>query len=204
MTDGSVIYPTVSLYLYDLMQGLGETQEQCLGRSRGFYRKIYGDDREKYLPLQGREEVNHPFLELHPADSRIEPFASPADGYYYPVQLGDTYALFVDYSGELIDGQADLSPQDLSNKPFLDRLIEGQTNQLIAIAGTGLATSQIASAAIVAYQSSPSTSPSPGAGKELYAFIFTQPFWLSLLAGTIASLLLWAILAGLGKIRGST
>jgi Holliday junction resolvase RusA-like endonuclease len=81
--------------------------------------KIYGNRVDSYCPLQQRELANDPFRELHP--SQIEPFADPADGYYYPVQLDDTYALLMDYSGELQNGTENLEPQALDTKPFRDR-----------------------------------------------------------------------------------
>lgn len=119
MIHESIIYPTVSLYLYDLFQGLGDTATNSADRSTWFYRKIYGDLVDSYRPLQQRELANDPFRELHP--SKIEPFADPADGYYYPVQLDDTYALLVDYSGELLNGTENLEPQALDTNPFRDR-----------------------------------------------------------------------------------
>lgn len=119
MIHESVIYPTVSLFLYDLILGLGDTATNPADRSTWFYRKIYGDRVDSYRPLQQRELANDPFRELHP--SQIEPFADPADGYYYPVQLDDTYALLVDYSGELQNGTENLEPQALDTNPFRDR-----------------------------------------------------------------------------------
>lgn len=116
MIHESVIYPTVSLYLYDLFQGLGDTKPNSADRSTWFYRKIYGERVDSYRPLQQREQANDPFRELHP--SQLEPFADPADGYYYPVQLDDTYALLVDYSGELLNGKENLEPQNLDTNPF--------------------------------------------------------------------------------------
>ncbi len=121
MIHESVIYPTVSLFLYDLFQGLGDTATNPADRSTWFYRKIYGDLVDSYRPLQQRERANHPFTELHPSPERIEPFADPADGYYYPVQLDDTYALLVDYSGKLQNGTENLETQALDTNPFRDR-----------------------------------------------------------------------------------
>jgi hypothetical protein len=131
----SVIYPTVNLYLYDLLQGLGESESSSSAgvtppivgtgdptehRAQNFYRKIYGDRVDKDLArVRSRELANSHFTELHP--QQIEPFGDPADGYYYPVQLDDTYALFVDYSGKRQGGKENFDPQDLATNPFGDR-----------------------------------------------------------------------------------
>ena len=131
----SVIYPTVNLYLYDLLQGLGESESSSSAgvtppivgtaaptehRAQNFYRKIYGDRVDKDLAhFRFRELANSHFTELHP--QQIEPFGDPADGYYYPVQLDDTYALLVDYSGDRQGGKDNFDPQDLATNPFGDR-----------------------------------------------------------------------------------
>ena len=123
----AVIYPTVSLYLYDLIEGLGDAKTTSDGaisspeiRAKDFWRKIYGDDVNMHFhKLQQRERANHSFNELLPG--QYESFDDPADGFYYPIQSGDTYALLVDYSGELKDGKQNYDPQDLDSNPFHDR-----------------------------------------------------------------------------------
>ena len=125
----SVIYPTVNLYLYDLLQGLGESSTNSNGsvappndRATKFYRKIYGNGVDKELArLRSRERANSHFTELI-FPERYEPFGEFIDGYYYPVQLDDTYALLVDYSGKLRgDKTANFAPQYLdATKPFSD------------------------------------------------------------------------------------
>ena len=123
----AVIYPTVSLYLYDLIEGLGDskipsatTLSPTEVRAKNFWRKIYGDDVNMHFhKLQQHERANQPFNELLPG--HYEPFDDPADGFYYPIQSGDTYALLVDYSGELKDGKENYDPQDLDSNPFHDR-----------------------------------------------------------------------------------
>ena len=65
-----------------------------------------------------------------------------------------------------------------------------QINTSIAIAGVGLATSQIASAVIIAQQNPPKNVP----------FYQTQAMWYSIGAGAIASFAFWIILSSCIKI----
>ncbi|MBR8836610.1 MAG: hypothetical protein DSM106950_21975 [Stigonema ocellatum SAG 48.90 = DSM 106950] len=65
-----------------------------------------------------------------------------------------------------------------------------QLNTTIAIAGVGLATSQIASAVIIAQENPPKN----------IAFYQTQAFWVSIGTGAIASFIFWIILSLLLKI----
>ncbi|MBW4644844.1 MAG: hypothetical protein KME23_17940 [Goleter apudmare HA4340-LM2] len=57
-------------------------------------------------------------------------------------------------------------------------------NNTVAIAGVGLATSQIASSIIIAQETPPSDVP----------FFQTTAFWWSIATGIVASLILWCIL----------
>ncbi|MBW4504125.1 MAG: hypothetical protein KME57_32345 [Scytonema hyalinum WJT4-NPBG1] len=57
-------------------------------------------------------------------------------------------------------------------------------NNTVAIAGVGLATSQIASSIIVAQETPPKNIP----------FLQTSAFWTSIAAGIVASLILWSLL----------
>lgn len=117
----SIIYPSINLFLYDLREGLGQGDQRVAQNRRGFARKLYGDLAENLLSdrlnlIQQRENPEAEYLEL--LETRILPFDDPENGKYYPVQLGDTYGLVVDYSGKLNpDGKANDDPQTVQFNP---------------------------------------------------------------------------------------
>ncbi|MGB7275435.1 MAG: hypothetical protein WBC69_19255 [Geitlerinemataceae cyanobacterium] len=117
----SIIYPSINLFLYDLREGLGQDDGTVAQNRRIFARKLYGNLAEDLLndrlkSLQQRETPEAEYLEL--LETRTLPFEDPEDGQYYPVQLGDTYGLVVDYSGKLNpDSKANDSPQAVQLNP---------------------------------------------------------------------------------------
>ncbi len=106
LTQGiKLIYPTVDLFIYDLHDSLGESQEEIDQNRQRFWEGIYG----KNLPLQQLTKLqeietnsNSSNTELL-GNGRVEIFKPPFDGYYYPLKIGDTYALQIDYSGKIND-----------------------------------------------------------------------------------------------------
>jgi hypothetical protein len=68
---------------------------------------------------------------------KVRKFQSPLDGYYYPLQIGDSYALQVNDSGKLdANGQYNDEPQNIKDEPFLKlkqeitQHISGQTGTI--------------------------------------------------------------------------
>ncbi|MBW4446718.1 MAG: hypothetical protein KME38_07545 [Spirirestis rafaelensis WJT71-NPBG6] len=104
----NLIYPTVDLFVYDLQQGLGQTDEQINQNRHQFWRKIKPELNKDYQQLNPQEQdllKELAFLEKTEADyvellvpEKLENFLSDLEGYYYALQLGDTYALQVDCS----------------------------------------------------------------------------------------------------------
>jgi hypothetical protein len=96
-----LIYPTVDLFLYDLRDGLGQSSDQIDQNRRRFWQRIYNDslNEQKLEQLQATEESFSSYIELL-GTHKIERFKHPLDGYYYPVKLGDTYAVQIDCSGK--------------------------------------------------------------------------------------------------------
>jgi hypothetical protein len=96
-----LIYPTIDLFLYDLRDGLGQSSDQIHQNRRRFWQRIYNDslNEQKLEQLQATEETFSSYIELLDTQ-RIERFKYPLDGYYYPVKLGDTYAVQIDCSGK--------------------------------------------------------------------------------------------------------
>ncbi|MCM0591800.1 MAG: hypothetical protein KA716_16915 [Gloeotrichia echinulata DEX184] len=122
MSD-KIIYPSIDLFLYDLKDGLGQDELKIDQNCRDFCHKIYNelDEKsfeEKYEQIQRHKNTDAEVIEL--LETRRREFPSPLDGYYYPLQLGDTYALQVDYSGkEDANGKSNDNEQELDNEPFL-------------------------------------------------------------------------------------
>ncbi|GAB4209294.1 MAG: hypothetical protein Fur006_68930 [Coleofasciculaceae cyanobacterium] len=96
-----LIYPTVDLFLYDLGDGLGQSSDQINHNRRRFWQRIYNRslDEKELAESQAQEATFSNYIELL-GTNKIERFKYPLDGYYYPVKLGDTYAVQIDCSGK--------------------------------------------------------------------------------------------------------
>lgn len=122
-----LIHPTLDLFLYDLREGLGQDTQKIDENRTQFWQRIYSNSQnnsyaskiqdETFLAkLQEAEKLESSFIELLGSDI-VKHFERPLEGYYYPVQIGDTYALHVDCSGVYVDGirQSNYKPQPLEN-----------------------------------------------------------------------------------------
>ncbi len=118
----NIIFPTLDLFLYDLKDGLGEDETIIDSRCKAFCEKIFGDldentFNEKYAQIKKNRYSEADGIDL--LETRFREFDSPDDGYYYPRQFGDTYALLIDYSGKLnANNKSDDKPQDINDKFF--------------------------------------------------------------------------------------
>jgi hypothetical protein len=109
-----LIYPTINLLQYNLRDGLGDSEQKILARSASFYRKFLPEGKD-LTPYRDREQADREFNQLLYTDLTAFPYQllpKPFDGFYYPVQLGDTYALQLNYSGRLVNGKPNRQPQD--------------------------------------------------------------------------------------------
>ncbi|MEA5489862.1 MULTISPECIES: hypothetical protein [Pseudanabaena] len=116
--SNSLIYPTIDLFLYDLAEGLGQVDNNIAQISKNFWQRIYGDK------LSNAQLKTFSQTELEPSDyiqllgaKRSEPFEGTLDdGYYYPVKLGNTYALQVNCSIDKLDKNTrNFAPCDIKN-----------------------------------------------------------------------------------------
>ncbi|BAY33119.1 hypothetical protein NIES2107_50140 [Nostoc carneum NIES-2107] len=109
-----LIYPTIDLFLYNLKEGLGQDEAKIAENRQLFWQKIYGSqlDNRQLEQLQQAEIDGSDYHELI-SNPKIIPFKSPLDGYYYPVQLGDTYGLQIDCTANYIKDYK-YSPQPVS------------------------------------------------------------------------------------------
>lgn len=96
-------YLTVDLFLYDLCQGLGRGPQQAESVRQRFWQRLYPDtngSKPSHIDEQKQESDAFFASYVELLKNKREPFSDAIDGYYYPVKLGDTYALQVDSSGE--------------------------------------------------------------------------------------------------------
>ncbi|MFN6500069.1 MAG: hypothetical protein RMX65_024170 [Nostoc sp. DedQUE01] len=139
MTE-QIIYPSIDFFVYDLKDGLGEDENQIKENCQNFCRKIYGDLDEAsfqkhYIEFLNYKDNSGDVIELL-GKAQTREFPSPLDGYYYPLQIGDTYALQVDYSGKLdATGKVNDAPQYIDDEPFVKLKVE-ITNRLSQQTGT--------------------------------------------------------------------
>lgn len=109
--SSQLIYPTLTLFLYDERDGYRTNPQQIERNRHRFWRKIdpqldkdfsqlAASECEWLEKLAKAEKPNASEVELL-ADmpGKVKPFAENFDGYYYPLRLGDTYALQIEYSG---------------------------------------------------------------------------------------------------------
>ncbi|HBE20193.1 MAG TPA: hypothetical protein DEG17_23310 [Cyanobacteria bacterium UBA11149] len=112
----TIIYPTINLYLYDLKEGLGEDERKVAQNSQEFWQKIDSNLDEKTLTPK-HKNTDADIIQL--LDTPYHQFPAPLDGWYYPLQIGDTYALQVNYSGKFNpNGKFNDDAQSLDEKPF--------------------------------------------------------------------------------------
>ncbi|AFZ58436.1 hypothetical protein H6G54_23190 [Anabaena cylindrica FACHB-243] len=129
-----IIYPSIDLFLYDLKDGLGETETQINQNCQDFCRKIYSDVdakefQQRFNQLLKYKSFDTEVVEL--LETRTRKFNSPLDGYYYPLQISDTYALQVDYSGKLdANGKINDIEQNFDDQPFAK--LKQEINQLLS------------------------------------------------------------------------
>lgn len=111
-----VIYPTIDLFSYELAEGLRQRDEEIDPNRKNFWRKIHGKDPTAVQledAIKIESEVST-YIELLGTEKK-KCLADPLDGFYYPVKLGDTYALQIDCSSNLEDPALEYAPRDIKN-----------------------------------------------------------------------------------------
>ena len=113
-----LIYPTVDLFLYDLRVGLDQDEKEIDSNRQHFWQKIYGYnlDKQRLEELKLAEKESSDYIELLGSKKKVEQFKLELDGYYYPIQLGDTYGLQVDCTANYIPNYKN-SPQPITCLP---------------------------------------------------------------------------------------
>ncbi|MGB5959296.1 MAG: hypothetical protein WBG73_01455, partial [Coleofasciculaceae cyanobacterium] len=151
MSD-TIIYPSIDLFVYDLKDGLGQDEQKIDRNCQQFCQKIYGDldeisFQEKYQEIKKYKHTDVEVLEL--LETKVRKFHPTLDGYYYPLQVGDSYALLVDYSGKLdANGKSNDQEQNLADQPYKNlkqEIVQRLNQQTGTIGQTWLAWGQLTS-----------------------------------------------------------
>jgi hypothetical protein len=136
-----LIYPSLDLFIYDLREGLGQSDNDIERNRHNFWRKIEHDlnkdykeltdsNREKLQELAKAEKPEADFAELLRPKSIFKQFDLPLDGSYYPVQFGDVYALKVGCSGKYTTGnQPNYASQPINCFQGIKQTIEAHIYQ---------------------------------------------------------------------------
>jgi hypothetical protein len=118
-----LIYPIVNLFQYSLREALDDSEDKKLKKAKTFYGNFFDNLNDTELQkYRDREQAD---LEFN--DKLIDPnqraIREPLDGSRDAIQLGDTYALHLNFSGQLDShGKTDTSPQNPDTA--FDKLIE--------------------------------------------------------------------------------
>jgi len=125
-----LIYPTIDLFLYDLRVGLDQDEKEIDCNRSQFWQKIYGDrlDNQRLEEFKQAEKDSSDYIHLLGSKKKVEKFEPRLDGYYYPVQLGDTYGLQVDCTANYISDHK-YSPQPITCLPKLQAEVLAQINE---------------------------------------------------------------------------
>ena len=89
-----IICPTVDIFLYDLIESLGASEQEKKNKRKYFKSKLPEDIQQELLISDNDVSVEY----VHLLPNMYKTFASNSTykGYYYPVQLGDTYGLLIE------------------------------------------------------------------------------------------------------------
>ncbi|WP_017719681.1 hypothetical protein [Kamptonema formosum] len=140
-----IIYPTLDLFLYDLRNGLGDSQKEIGNNRETFQTKLPKDVQQNLFELDTDFDAEYVRLlasETSDFAGGSKPFLMK--GYYYPVRIGDTYGLLLDCS---VDNKTEA--QTVSCIAALKKeILEVQlNNQTPSIGQTWMISGQLPSAA---------------------------------------------------------
>ncbi|HEY9604212.1 MAG TPA: hypothetical protein V6C85_21535, partial [Allocoleopsis sp.] len=121
-----IIYPTLDLFLYDLRNGLGDSQEEINQNRADFQRKL--PEIIHSVLFQKDAYFEDEYVELLTQPNTFETSDNPYafQGYYYPVRLSDTYGLLLDCS---VNNQTEPQPVECFKelKTEIERRLNSQT-----------------------------------------------------------------------------
>jgi hypothetical protein len=92
-----IIYPTLDLFLYDLRNGLGESQDE-IKQNQAYYQKKIPESIHQTLFQKDTYFEDEYVLLTEPYIFETNGKSYRFQGYYYPVRLSDVYGLLLDCS----------------------------------------------------------------------------------------------------------
>jgi hypothetical protein len=125
MTNNLLIYPTIDLFLYQLAEGLGQSDSDIAENRRNLWEKIYGYklDEQQLKEFQQREAETSDYIPLLKTDKE-KLFPKPQDGFYNPVKIGDTYSLQINCSSDKSEDCEPLDPREINSFQAIKKTIE--------------------------------------------------------------------------------
>ncbi len=123
----NLINLTVDLFIYDLRQSLGDSDENIQERKLRFWQRIY---HESLNPAKIAELEPPGTTKFHLLGSKkVEKFNYPDRGYYYPVKMGDSYGLRINCLGKENNTEWEKQPQK-QRLQDIKKIIRESTHQL--------------------------------------------------------------------------
>ncbi len=104
-----LIYPTLDLFLYDLREGLGQTEAEVTENRQNFQHKLLQTIDEQHFIQLDEHAFEPEYVELLGAQRHSDFESDIHEGYYYPVRLSDTYGLLLDCSVKAAQPETDLT-----------------------------------------------------------------------------------------------
>ena len=125
MTNNLLIYPTIDLFVYQLAEGLGQSDAEISENRHNFWLKFYADklNDQKLKEIQKRETETSDYIYLLKTKEE-KLFSEPHDGFYNPVKIGDTYALQINCSSDKNEDFGELDPREINSFQAIKKTIE--------------------------------------------------------------------------------
>lgn len=144
INNNLLIYPTVGLFVYDLAEGIGQTEEKISKNRQQFGRKIYGEQisPSQLEQLKQAESETGDYIKLL-GNEKTVPFESTLDGYCYPVKLSDTYAALFDLAGKKEPDDKKFAPEEIDRLGWQKEKITSRINPPATIGQSWLVWGQL-------------------------------------------------------------
>jgi hypothetical protein len=107
-----LIYPNLDLFTYYLANGLGQDDKEVYSNYQSFCR-LFGN-LECLKNFDDIESENSDYIELLDGEKGYQPLPDNLDGFYYPVKLGDSYALQINCAGKWGEPEQRYIPQTIN------------------------------------------------------------------------------------------
>ena len=139
-----LIYPTVGLFVYDLAEGVGQSEDKIDQNHQQFWQKIYGDKISalKFEQLKQAETETADYIKLL-GNEKIVAFESTLDGYCYPVKISDTYAALFDLAGRKEPDDKKFAPEEIDRLGWQKEKITSRINPPATIGQSWLVWGQL-------------------------------------------------------------